>query len=139
MTFGSARIALVTQGYQSAGGVQTVARWLVKMLNASGHIVTVFDLAASMADSYSRRLATPSSWYMPSLLSEDPVDRSITHVGANAVEIEPLRYFPRRQLSRELRKYDLVQVVSGGASLALAAVTAGPPIVLQVATTVAWE
>lgn len=133
------RIALLTQGYQSAGGVQTVARWLVTGLRAAGFIVEVFDLASSRTDPYSRRLASPSTWFRGSILARDPVEPDVTHVGANAAEFEPARYLPRLELRRELRRYDAVQVVAGGPTLALAALGSKRPVVLQVATTVAAE
>jgi len=69
----------------------------------------------------------------------DSSDVHVTHVGANAVELEPMRYLPRAELSAELNRYDLVQVVAGGPSLALVATNCRSPIVLQVATIVAWE
>jgi glycosyltransferase involved in cell wall biosynthesis len=135
----SPRIALVTQGYQSAGGVQTAARWLVRGLRGAGFEVEIFDLASSRFDASSRRLLSPASWRRPTILVADPSEFQVTHVGANAVELEPLRYFPRAELSTELNRCDLVQVVAGGPSLALAAIRSRRPIVLLVATKVAWE
>jgi len=133
------RIALVTQGYQTAGGVQTVARWLATGLRCAGNEVEIFDLATSRADQYSRRLISPASWCRSSLLVADPSEVHVTHVGANAVELEPLRYLPRAELSTALNRYDMVQIVAGGPSLALAASHCRRPIVLQVATTVTSE
>jgi glycosyltransferase involved in cell wall biosynthesis len=133
------RIALVTQGYQSPGGVPTVARWLAAGLRSKGFEVEVFDLATSRADAYSRRLTSPASWLRPTMLAHEPSDVQVTHVGANAVEVESFRYLPRTELSYELSRYDLVQVVAGTPSLALAAARCQNPIVLQVATTVASE
>lgn len=133
------RIALVTQGYQTAGGVQTAARWLVQGLRSAGHEVVVFDLASSRADPQSRRLTSPSSWRRSTLTVSDPVEAQVIHVGANGVELEPLRYLPRKELSVELDRFDVVQVVAGGPALALATVRSRRPTVLQVATTVAWE
>jgi glycosyltransferase involved in cell wall biosynthesis len=133
------RIALVTQGYQSAGGVPTVAHWLTNRLRGKGFEVDVFDLATSRSDTYSRRLASPKSWRRPTLLMPDPSDVQIIHVGANAVEFEPLRYLPRAEFSAELNRFDLVQVVSGAPSLALAASRCHRPIALMVATTVGSE
>jgi len=133
------RIALVTQGYQTAGGVQTAARWLVTGLRGAGFEVEIFDLATSRADAYSRRLISPGSWRRATLLALDSSEMHVTHVGANGVELEPLRYLPRVELSTELDRFDLVQVVAGGPALALAAIRSRRPIVLLVATTVAWE
>lgn len=133
------RVALITQGYQTAGGVQTAARWLATGLRGAGFEVDIFDLASSRADENSRRLVSPASWRRTTLLSADRSEPEVTHVGANGVEFEPLRYLPRAELSTQLNRYDLVQVVAGGPSLALAAIRSRRPIVLLVATTVAWE
>lgn len=133
------RIALVTQGYQTGGGVPAVTRWLATGLREVGFRVEIFDLATSRGDVHSRRLASPRSWRRSTLLVPDPKEVQVTHVGANAVEIEPFRYMPRAELSTELGRYDLVQIVAGGPSLALVATNCRRPVVLQVATTVAAE
>lgn len=133
------RIAVVTQGYQSAGGIQTVARWLASNLRAGGYQVVVFDLATSRSDPYSRRLTSPGTWRRSELTSADHADDALIHVGANGVEFEPLRYLPRAELTAQLELYDVVQVVAGGPALAVAASKVRRPIVVQVATTVAWE
>jgi glycosyltransferase involved in cell wall biosynthesis len=132
------RIALVTQGYHTAGGVQSVARWLSNALRGAGFAVHIFDLASSRSDAQSRQLSSPSSWRSRSLLHSD-MEPNVTSVGANGVEVEALRYLPRTELSRELRRFDLVQVVAGGPALALAATRSRRPIVIQVATRASWE
>jgi glycosyltransferase involved in cell wall biosynthesis len=136
----SPRIALVTSGFEIGGGIPTVARWLRDCLRSTaGYTVDVHDLATSSRDPYSRRLLAPRSWMRSSLRSrsgdEDPVDRW----GANAVEIEAMRYRPRRELTRALQSYDLIQVVAGSPAWASAALGTGVPTVLLVASTVAWE
>jgi glycosyltransferase involved in cell wall biosynthesis len=133
------RVALVTQGYQSAGGVQTVARWLVRGLRASGHSVHIFNLATSRDDPHSRRLLRPFTWLKDPLLVLDADEPDVTHVGANGTELEILRYLPRRNLDDALNEYDVVQVVAGGPALAWAASRANPPTALQAATTVRRE
>jgi glycosyltransferase involved in cell wall biosynthesis len=133
------RVAVLTQGYQGTGGVSTVARWLACGLRDVGYEVEVFDLAASRSDGFSRRLTSPASWRRQTLLLADSTDLHLTHVGANGVELEPLRYLPRADLSAALNRYDLLQVISGAPSLTLAASRCRRPIVLQVATTVAAE
>jgi glycosyltransferase involved in cell wall biosynthesis len=133
------RIALITQNYNGSGGVPAVARWLATGLRGAGFEVEIFNLADSRTDTHSRRLISPTSWGRPSLLVADPCDPQVTNVGANAVELEPLRYLPRADLSIELNRFDLVQIVAGGPSLALAASSCLRPIVLQAATTMAWE
>lgn len=136
---GPRRVALITQGYQTAGGIQTAARWLVAGLRGAGFEVEVFNLASSRADPVSRRLRSPSSWRSATLLAPDSVEPQLTHVGANGVELEPLRYVPRAELTIELDRFDLVHVVAGAPALALAAARSRRPVVVQVATTVAWE
>jgi len=137
---GPRRIALVTSGFDVGGGVPTVARWLRDSLRSTaGYVVDVHDLATSSRDSNSRRLLKPKSWARRSLRNRPGATESVTHWGANAVEIETMRYRPRRELSHALQNYDLIQVVTGTPAWAAAVVEVGVPIVLLVATTVEWE
>src|SRR5664280_3675313 len=134
------RIALVTQGYCRGGGVPTVALWLRSGLESTGNYsVDIHDLATSSKDATSRRLARPKTWLRRSLRSPSVSDDGVQHWGANAVEFEFMRYRPRVELTRVLRNYDLIQVVTGGPALAAAVMKADIPVVLQVATTAAWE
>jgi glycosyltransferase involved in cell wall biosynthesis len=129
----------VTAGFDIGGGVPTIARWLRDGLRSlGGYTVDVHDLATSSRDRFSRRLRAPRSWVRSTLRSASG-DDGVIHWGANAVEIESMRYRPRRELTRVLQSYDIIQVVSGGPALAAAVTRAGVPSVLQVATTVAWE
>lgn len=132
-------IAIVTQGYESAGGVQTVARWIREALAERGIETTVYDLASSAVDARSHRLARPVSWRKPLKLQPSPNEAGVYHVGAHAVELEFMRYLPRTLLTKELNRHDAVQIVSGGPALALATLFARPPSVLQMATCVRWE
>lgn len=133
------KIALVTQGYQSAGGVQAVARWIVEEIQSSGHDVHVFNIGASSRDSLSRRLTSPSTWGNGVGVQRDAYELNVTHVGTALAELEPIRYLPTRALSDALSEYDVVQIVAGGPALALAAARSGRPTILQVATRVRWE
>lgn len=133
------KIGVVTQGYFTAGGVQTVARWLVQGLRAAGHEVDVYDLASSSSDLRSRSLRRPGSWLRGPVIEESADEPAVWHVGAPLCELEPARYLPRRALSPQLRKYDIIQVVAGGPSLALATLGSARPVALQVATRVVWE
>jgi glycosyltransferase involved in cell wall biosynthesis len=134
------RVALVTSGFDRGGGVPAVARWLrAQLTSAGGYAVDVHDLATSRADTSSRRLADPASWLKHSLRVEVGGAEPLIHWGANAVELETMRYRPRRELLRELQTYDLIQVVSGSPAWASAVIGAGVPIVLQCATFVEWE
>jgi glycosyltransferase involved in cell wall biosynthesis len=133
------RIALLTHGLESGGGVPAVARWLRSNLLTHGrYAVDICDLATSRRDPASRRVSAARSWCRPSLLQEDAApDHS--HWGANAVELEFMRYRPRRELTRFLNRYDLIQVVAGTPAWANVAGEARPPTIIQVATTVARE
>jgi glycosyltransferase involved in cell wall biosynthesis len=134
------RIALVTAGFDIGGGVPTIARWLRDGLRSlGGYTVDVHDLATSSRDAFSRRLLAPNTWARPSLQNRPNGTDPVIHWGANLVEIETMRYWPRRELRRALRSYDIIQVVSGGSALAWAVTGAGVPVVLWVASTVAWE
>ena len=134
------RIALVTSGFDIGGGVPTIARWLRDGLGSlGGYTVDVHDLATWSRDAFSRRLLAPNTWARPSLQNRPNGADPVIHWGANLVEIETMRYWPRRELRRTLRSYDIIQVVSGGPALAWAVAGAGVPVVLWVASTVAWE
>jgi glycosyltransferase involved in cell wall biosynthesis len=134
------RLALVTHGFVGGGGVPTIARWLRDGLEErGGYTIDIYDLATSRADAASRRIGSPPSWLRPSLRTtlNHPVPHQ--HWGANAAEIEAMRYRPRRELTETLRGYDLVQVVSGTSAWAYPVVGCGRPVILQVATTAVWE
>jgi glycosyltransferase involved in cell wall biosynthesis len=133
------RIAIVTHGLHTGGGVPAVARWLRAGLTATGrYTVDVHDLATWSRDPNSRRLAVPGTWLRRNLCVRDS-DPSTFHWGANAVEIEFMRYRPRTELTRVLREYDLIQVVCGTPAWAGVAALTGRPVVVQVATWAAWE
>jgi glycosyltransferase involved in cell wall biosynthesis len=133
------RIALVTHGFDTTGGVGTVTRWLRDGLRATGEYhVDVHSLATWSRDRHSRRLAAPGSWLRPSLRGA-PGASPEHHWGANAVELEFMRYRPRQELTRALCGYDLVQVVAGAPAWATVAGHTGVPVVLQVASRASWE
>ena len=135
------KVALVTSGFKSGGGgVSAIARWLCDCLRATGsYTVDIHDLATSSRDVSSRRLGAPTSWARPSLRAYSGGENAVTHWGANLVEFEMMRYWPRKELTQALRSYDLIQVVAGGPALAWAVNGTGVPTVLYVATLVAWE
>ncbi|GAA1025956.1 hypothetical protein GCM10009557_01920 [Virgisporangium ochraceum] len=135
----TARVAIVTHGFQTGGGVPTVVRWLRSALLATGrYTVDVHDLATSSRDPHSRRLAEPGTWFRRDMCIAQN-DPSTFHWGANAVEVEFMRYRPRARLTEALRGYDLIQVVCGTAAWASAVGRTGRPVVVQVATRAAWE
>jgi len=136
----SRRIALVTSGFDLGGGVPAIAHWLRDCLQRTAeYTVDVHDLATSSRDNDSRRLMAPRSWTLPTLRNQSDGEDYVTKWGANAVELEVMRYRPRKELTRVLRNYDIVQVVSGSPALAWAAKDAGVPIVIWMASMVEWE
>jgi glycosyltransferase involved in cell wall biosynthesis len=133
------RIAIVTQGFSIGGGVPTIAKWLRTELSAIGHEVNVHDLATSWTDERSRRLLDPASWLVSLAPDPHPTDAWLIRWGANFPEFEGQRYRARRSLTDALNEYDIIQVVSGAATLALSVANAVPPKVLQVATDITSE
>lgn len=133
------RIALVTQGFRTGGGVPQVARWMRDSLRAiDGYEVDLHDVATARSDPHSRRLLSPRTWPRRSLRQDAPADDA-TFWGANAVELELMRYRPRRELTMTLNGYDVVQIVCGGPALGRVAAHVTVPVVLETATRVAWE
>lgn len=120
------RIAVLTQGYYSAGGVQSVARWLVDGLRGRGIEVDVHELGGRPSTlGRTRALAA----------EEGAVTVWAPRLGAS----DPVRYLPVPELSRTLDGYDVVQIVAGGPALALSVGRTSTPVVLQVATRMPWE
>ncbi len=136
---GTRRIALVTQGFRTGGGVPQVARWMRDGLRAmDGYEVDLHDVATSRTDAYSRRLMAPWTWGRRSLRHSSVVE-DVTYWGANGVELEFMRYRPRRELTKVLDGYDVVQIISGGPALGRLAERVSTPVVLETATRVSWE
>lgn len=132
------RIALLTQGFDMGGGVPEVARWLRDGLREAGYGVDHHDVATSRRDPVSRRLLSPPTWLLGSLRGSGTAD-GVVRWGANWVELEPMRYRPRRELTKALDHYDLVQVVSGGPALGRVTERVSAPVVLETATRASWE
>lgn len=133
------RVALVCQGLQAGGGVPTAVRWLRDTLGSLPDLqLDVHDLATSSRDPASRLLRRPATWRRSNLRQPDDA-AGVTHWGANAVELEPMRYLPRDELTQVLASYDVVHIVAGGPALGYVANRAGRPVVLQMATFARWE
>ncbi len=131
------RVAIVTQSFFTGGGVPAVARMLTDGLNSQGFHADVFDVATSARDENSRRIVSPTTWVRRSL--EGETVSGVRKWGANAAEIEVMRYRPRRSLTEALKSYDLIQVVAGSPALGCAVVGLNVPVVLQTATRARWE
>lgn len=132
----SARIALLVPSLTQGGGAPGVARFLYRTLEASHRYVPfLVSLAMSSRDETSVRLRAPRSWLRGVEVSEGTwKGRDYVHVGAPLAELEFMRYSPRRRLTSQLEKADLVQVVAGTPCWALPAARYSGPVLLQVAT-----
>jgi len=92
-------------------------------------------VATSARDRNSVRLTDPRSWGKPRIsVEEETRGYEFKHVGAVFTEFEFQRYRPRRVLTEELQRYDLVQIVAGTPPWTLLAKNYDGPIALQVAT-----
>jgi glycosyltransferase involved in cell wall biosynthesis len=141
------RVALLvaadlTDGRSIRGGVVRVAQFLWSQLAASGryqpHLISV---ATSAADRFSVRLVAPRSWRRHKRLLH-PMDWDgypVTHAGCVFPELEFQRYMPRRELTRFLDGFDLVQVITGTPAIGYATRDVSVPVCLQVATTARLE
>ncbi|WBB52099.1 glycosyltransferase [Verrucosispora sp. WMMD573] len=130
----------MTHGLHRNGGVGTVVNWLYEGLTATGrYTVDVHDLATSARDTSSRRILAPRSWSRASLLTRSGATPHERYWGANAVELEFMRYRPRSELAAALSEYDCIQVVCGTPAWAAPVLGAGPPVVVQMATLARWE
>jgi len=138
---GGYRVALVVPSLSEGGGVPGVARFLSNALEASDRFAPyMISLAMSSRDDASIRLLEPRSWVDGLQVREGTWrDRPYRHVGARMVELEFMRYAPRRPLTELVRHADLVQVVAGTPCWALAAIRCEAPVLLQVATLTSSE
>lgn len=147
MSDGARRVALLvsadlTDGRPVRGGVVRVAQFLWSQLEATGryrpHLVSV---ATSAADRFSVRLVAPRSWRGRRRLlhTMDWAGYPLTHGGCVFPEFEFQRYMPRRELTRFLNGFDLVQVITGTPAIGYTARDVAVPVCLQVATTARLE
>jgi glycosyltransferase involved in cell wall biosynthesis len=131
------RIAVVAPALINGGGVPAVASFLYKIILQSGRYdPELISLATSTSDKTSVRLLSPSSWRSgPRVANGTWEGNPFRHVGAFFTEFEFQRYRPRRILTELLNKFDLIQVVAGTPSIALAVSRVEKPVCLFVATT----
>ena len=134
-------VVLLVPDFEAGGGVPTVALFLREaMLRSGRYRPRVVSIPSWSRHPLSVRLTSPAGW-----LKGARVDRrhwgGVEHdvVGGRWVELEFQRYRARRELDRVLAGADLVQVVAGSAAWACAALQAGVPTLLQVATRIKVE
>jgi len=133
------RLAIVTPGFTIGGGVPRVARFLRDVASSNGLEVNVIDLATSRHDSNSSRLLQPRTLMKSPAIDRSPEDNFVWRVGCHLAELEPCRYVSTSNVRRLLDGFDLVQVVAGTPSWAMAVRGVKVPVALQVATTTNWE
>lgn len=131
------RIALVTHCFEGGGGVQTMVRFLYRVLRESDAFEPVIiSLAMNARDKDSMRLAAPRSWLRAIGCQEKEWNGiPYQHVGTFGAELEFQRYRPRPSLSALLRSFELVQFVVGAPPWVCAAADSPRPRFLWVATT----
>lgn len=129
-------VALVVPDLTQHSGVPALALFLFRVIEASGRYrAELISLSSSMRDRNSTRLLSPASWFQRAKRSAGVWQGlKYQHVGANFTELEFQRYRPRRELTRLLAGFDIVQVVAGCPPWALVAKDYEGRVALQVAT-----
>jgi len=135
------RVALLTHALDNQGGISTVAQFLHGVLAATSDLAPdVIGIATSAKDRDSVQMIRPSTWMRgPQVSYHQWKHIRWSKIGSVFSEFEFQRYRPRSILTELLREYDVIQVIAGAPALALAAMDAGKPVSLQVATRVRAE
>lgn len=129
------RFALVVPALRDGGGVPAVAGFLYSAAKEAGWDVRVISLSSHRADSASRGVLRPSTWFRGVQVEHGNWEgRQIYHVGTDWAELEFARYRPRPQLVPLVNDCQFIQVVSGSAAWANCVLGLGKPVSLQVAT-----
>lgn len=135
------KIALLTPGFGETGGVASVTEFLYRYLNASrGFSATVVSVPMSWRSEANVKVSNPASWLRGVRKRGRQVNGvEFTEVGAFLAELEFQRYRPRRRLTEELKRYDVVQVVGGSPAWGYLTRDLPVPVAVQAATLVARE
>ncbi len=130
------KIALITNGPISNGGVASVVAFLYRVISSTERFeAQLFSVETKFNDPINVRLLSPRSWFKGIQIGEYPWRNiPVTHVGAFLSEFEFQRYSPRPALTALLNQFDLIQVVSGGPATANVAKNIRKPVCLQMAT-----
>lgn len=134
-------LGLVVPSLEQGGGVPSVARFVLDVLQRDGRYrVKLISLATSSVDSCSTRLISPRSWRRGvTVRGGQWQGLPIHHVGASLTDFEFQRYRPRNALRQVVAECDVLQMVCGSPAWANAIVGMGKPVALQVATLVRIE
>ena len=135
------RVAIVVPALAASGGVSAVASFLYRaMADSERYEPHLLSLSMSSRDKSSVRLLAPASWLQGPRIEQGLWNGwSYQHFGAIGSELEFQRYQPRRQLTKELSSYDLIQVVAGSPAWAYTTRDLQKPVFLQVATLIQVE
>lgn len=134
-------VALLTHALDNQGGISRVTEFLYTALAATSDLAPdVIGVATSAMDENSVQVTRPSGWMRGPRVSDHQWKHiRWSKVGSSLSEFEFQRYRPRPILTEILTRYDVIQVIAGAPALALAAMEAGRPVSLQVATRVRVE
>lgn len=134
-------IAIVCPEYRTdvggAGGLAAEVDFLTALAGRAGWHTDVYSPRMSRTAPESRQLLRPSTWFRRIQMNRRP-DGVVT-VGAHLAEFEPIRYLPRKVLTTELDRHDVVVVIAGSPAAATVAAKVRRPVVLHAATLVAAE
>ena len=139
MKFSGKRAALVVPGLAYGGGVPRAAQFMHWARQELGFSVSTFDLATSRQDSHSSRLVSPRTWWNYPQINQVIHSVSTFSCGAHLVDLELMRYQPRKILTDQLNDFDLVQMVSGIPAWANVLRDVTVPRILHVASTAQRE
>jgi glycosyltransferase involved in cell wall biosynthesis len=129
-------VLIITQNLAGGGGTGTMAAFLYGQLSRNGYIVKVISLPDSSRDNASILLHQPYTWVRG--IQEIPLKWGsipYTQIGTRFSEIEACRYLPNAKLRPYVRWADIVQVVSGAATMGRTVPKLDKPVFLWVATT----
>lgn len=135
------KIAIVVPNLLTSGGVTTVANFFFTVIKES----TLFEpfyisIASCYNDSSSVHIRKPNSWMRgTSTIISTYNNNKFKHFGSLFSELEFMYYMPKKKLTEELNKYDIIQIVAGSPAWAYIARNIKKPVVLQVATLVKNE
>lgn len=135
------RVAVVCPDLTVTGGVRSVTSFVLQVLEASDlYQPVLISLATGSADRASVQIRRPSTWRDgPQVRQETSGPLTYLHVGAQATEVEWMRYRPREPLTKLLDEVDLVHVVAGTPVWGRIARDARVPVLLHAATLTEWE
>ena len=139
------RVALIVPEFHGekgpGGGINTMAESLsTDLASVEGVDVEVVSLRMSRHAPQSHRMTSPATWARGPRITTRTVGGTTVHdVGSWFAESEVLRNWPRRQLDRLVRTFDVAVVLAGSPAAAYAVLRSGVPVVCYAASLVREE